>query len=821
MLTQRYVELLETTARRTDLVARVMLRDVVIRSALQVAAVAALEGSAILPRPASGTVDQLPKMANRLLYEHVSDSLPLTILRECVEPLHEYIGPDAVRGLLDAITLANGRWLPSRNERAHGSLSDAMARAALDSLPDGDIRRLIEQLSPLFPNVASNGIATLTLGRVQITLDAPPLNAGEPGVFTKSARPRDGGFCLLCERCGADRAEFQRHLGPASPLVRLTLEPDRQGVWTSAQTYYVLPARSTSTFRGRAHELQVLREWLQDAGARALTILGEGGIGKTALVLEFIHHELETSPGSLPKFIVFHTAKKTRWGISGLVRLYTEGESLDDAVRAVLLAVARAMDHKPKFSPLKLRGAALINETQRFIGGLVDRSDVLLILDNAETLNERGDLGPRLNQVTSTLARVIVTSRDRAYQRLDSRPLDVPPLSNDEAVELLLGLAERLHATPLLATSKDNLSTVARRLGWRPLLIDGCVRLVAGGHIGIDQAIEKLQALAERDLGDFLYETAWRPLSGQVREVLVAVALAGGIARTEHVGWLCAALDVARTKVEKELTASYLLRVDEGGSDFLIEQLAVEWLAKKYTEFDNTARARIDDARRNVEAIAICSDRAWALLSKHERTAYRLSMAGTAAYAWDLKNWEDARLRFREALASDDSNGALWERYAAFLIDDDRPSEALVECDRAAARGGPDAEVRFTRASAFARLDRFADAHAELDAASAAGKSQEECGELHLRAIIDELESTLREARNRTEEVLRAVRLRATSYIGARIPRLEAVLKLLKDRQVVAAAMLPGDADMRHAAKLIADLDRALEWKQDKERRDS
>ena len=90
-----------------------------------------------------------------------------------------------------------------------------------------------------------------------------------------------------------------------------------------------LPDRTTESFKGRKEEQVSLTEWMNDEESRTCLVFGDGGVGKTTLVLEFMHRLLEEDPDIQcewkPKVVSFYTAKKWRWGLDG-VELISAGQ---------------------------------------------------------------------------------------------------------------------------------------------------------------------------------------------------------------------------------------------------------------------------------------------------------------------------------------------------------------------------------------------------------------------------------------------------------------------------------------------------------------
>ena len=72
--------------------------------------------------------------------------------------------------------------------------------------------------------------------------------------------------------------------------------------WTDSWKPFVhIPDRlaSTDVFTGRAKEMSALADWADDPDSRKCMVWGDGGVGKTTLVVEFLHRLLEGRAGVL------------------------------------------------------------------------------------------------------------------------------------------------------------------------------------------------------------------------------------------------------------------------------------------------------------------------------------------------------------------------------------------------------------------------------------------------------------------------------------------------------------------------------------------
>ena len=291
-----------------------------------------------------------------------------------------------------------------------------------------------------------------------------------------------------------------------------------------------LPAPSTP-LHGRAQELGVLQQRLEDPACRLLTLTGPGGIGKTRLALEAAHRRAAAH---------HHGAR------------FISLASVDRATRlATVLVEALELPASPMPAEVQLR------EHLR-------SRDVLLVLDNLEHLLPAVPLLAELLAHAPGL-KLLVTSRERLNLRGEwVLPLDGLP--ERESLELFALLATRAEASFRLGP--DNEAAVAR-----------VCQLVGHSPLGLELATAwasffspaELASRLEKDL-DFLaaprdaperhhslratFLHSWRLLSAQEQGVLRRLAVFQG-------GWTqeaAAAVASAPLPVLASLTDRFLVR---------------------------------------------------------------------------------------------------------------------------------------------------------------------------------------------------------------------------------------------------------------------
>jgi predicted ATPase len=209
-------------------------------------------------------------------------------------------------------------------------------------------------------------------------------------------RPPDAGRLLACWLGQAAPA-------PVQDATTITLELGASVVALpepGLASRHNLPAER-DPFIGREHDLAALTSHLS-GGARALTLLGIGGLGKTRLALHYAHQQLRAWPGGV-------------WFCD-----LADAHDLDGVVRAVAAALGVPLGRFP------------VAQLGHAIAG---RGRCLVILDNFEqvTAVAQETVGRWLDAAPE--ARLLVTSRERLGLPGET-VLVLTPLEEDAAVAL-------------------------------------------------------------------------------------------------------------------------------------------------------------------------------------------------------------------------------------------------------------------------------------------------------------------------------------------------------------------------------------------------
>lgn len=210
-----------------------------------------------------------------------------------------------------------------------------------------------------------------------------------------------------------------------------------------------IPEFDETGFFGRREELKKLKKLIKGNYA-IVSVLGNGGIGKTALTVQAAY-ELLDDPDRPFEAIVWVTAKSA-------VLTGTEIVSITNAIKDSLGLFSEATE---------LLGGTISGDPVEDLRSYLETFKVLLILDNLETV-----LDPILREFLADIpvgSKVIVTSRI-SLGMLDN-PIALGPLTPDDAINLLYALCRARGVSLLKGLSRDEVARYAEQMSGHPSYI--------------------------------------------------------------------------------------------------------------------------------------------------------------------------------------------------------------------------------------------------------------------------------------------------------------------------------------------------------------
>jgi len=608
------------------------------------------------------------------------------------------------RGLLRAIVC-----LRNDGAEGHGLIGGYDNEAELDAL-----KLIVEGLANVIPKL-DNGKAYIGSGAYRVMVNVVYVVGGTPGLIRRvKILPGDVVRVIgQIDTGGEEKREFTFDTKnpfkfiPAGTVPSLSIYPN------SWEPFYFLPDRTTDSFTGREQQISELVDWINDSESRACLIHGDGGLGKTTLALEFLNRVLEEElvTESHPTIIMFYTAKRTQWGLDGL---QTVGHGQPHLLEMLRCIYSLLFNEEPPdaYYTYELNAAVQLLQQKIREDLRVNKQDILVVIDNAETLieddSERRMLAKELRVISSRIARIILTSR--RYEEIEARPIGIDVFSDDEALDFLRDRASKLQIRVLLNASEADIKSALKKLEKRPIVLEAFVNAFLDPAIKkLDQAANKIGNLLNRDLGRFLFADAWARLNVRVKRLLLLMASVKDVHDERSLKICCniVELTVQEAEVALKETGGIATLINSGGN------MQVTF-SKNFLDYAGDKTVTLPDGRSSpsdVEVAKARSEYASFMRTAKVFTGDRLAAAfrtpeakaaHTARYKGDFKKCKEL---FESASMSDSTNGWLWDRYAYFLFHDLRDYEAALHKARKAVEFLQDkGEVWLTQGIIEARL---------------------------------------------------------------------------------------------------------------------
>ena len=222
-----------------------------------------------------------------------------------------------------------------------------------------------------------------------------------------------------------------------------------------------LPDFDDTGFIGRDENVEFIRKAI-NGPYPVITIVGEGGIGKTAIILK-IAYDLIDDPNCNFDAIIWSSAKKNVLTPTEIREINTD---INNSLELFREAAQKGLNEKESQSPM----VAL----KEFMEGF----NILLILDNLETVLD-SNLRDFVQEIPAGNSKVLITSRI-GLGAFDY-PVKLPPLSEKEAVQYFRALI-RSHDLPEFRRHPTHeVKRYCKKLKYNPLFIKWFVLAVKSG----------------------------------------------------------------------------------------------------------------------------------------------------------------------------------------------------------------------------------------------------------------------------------------------------------------------------------------------------
>jgi len=490
-----------------------------------------------------------------------------------------------------------------------------------------------------------------------------------------------------------------------------------------------LPERVTDSFTGRGVEEAAIVEWLNDEGSRSCLVYGDGGVGKTTLVVETIRRALDEDIEITwrPQVVTFYTAKRFQWGLDGLKQIGAGQPHLMDLLAHLHTLLLGRRPSADMYRKSVSQASTYLQEAMRSELDL-RREDHLIILDNAETLIEsdqdRDRLGSEMREISRRIGRVLLTSR--RLEAVGADPVEVKALPDSDAIQFLREKGGRkLNLAAINRASDASLLAAVSELEKRPIVLEALLSALSDPHYNtLAKARKRVEGMLARDLGEFLFSDAWSRFSQRVRGLLVLMARVADLHDLQSLR-ICAEIagvtlqDAEKALRESSGIASILHMAD--GLQVGFSRNFLRFCEKK----DGPTESQVTQARSTYSRFV---SRSQTFAGDRIAAAFRTPLARAAYQARKDGDTDAAKGFYEQAILVDSNNGWLFDRFAYFLFHDERNNPAaLYQARRAVELLPNEGEVWYTQGIIESRMGSAREAEASLARAETLGVSSVRC----------------------------------------------------------------------------------------------
>lgn len=274
--------------------------------------------------------------------------------------------------------------------------------------------------------------------------------------FKSDAPEVDGERLFLAGESALRKEDSCVRLSPdeADDLERTTGFPVVGKTYAVDELYYRILAPEYHSFVHRPRLCDAVRHALTDRRTSVCSLVGQGGVGKTALATWAV---LEAYCNKAFSAVISVTAKDRELTGHGIVSVAPTLQSYELLLNDILDVTGN-----PDLKPAKLP------ERASAVRSILEGSNALLYVDNLETVDDA-----RIIEFLDTLpegTRAMVTSRKQKV-RVAVHPVDIGGLNEEEVVAFVRGLSELPGFKAAADFTPDQVSEINRHCDGLPLAI--------------------------------------------------------------------------------------------------------------------------------------------------------------------------------------------------------------------------------------------------------------------------------------------------------------------------------------------------------------
>ncbi|MCD8423612.1 M48 family metallopeptidase [Tenacibaculum finnmarkense] len=329
-----------------------------------------------------------------------------------------------------------------------------------------------------------------------------------------------------------------------------------------------VPDFDETGFIGRRQDVEILTKLI--LSTKVVSILGDGGIGKTALALKVAYDIVDMNEKCPFELIIWTSAKTTMLTSKGIEDIFT---SITD-YSGLISEISGSMGTESR-----------LDEVLEYL----DYFKTLLIIDNLETIQSE-DVRNFIREA-QTKCNILITSRIGLGEL--EYPRKLKGLSESESTNLIREIARIRNSDTLLKLPQKTLVEISEKLYFNPLAIKWFVSTVESG-------IPPHEVINNKDnLLDFCLTNVYENLSDGAISILKTIRASRKKVTNAEIIYLSTynPLDTRKYLIELFKTTLISRQIEDGNNYeeviYYISDFAKDFLSKKYPIEESYIKANI------------------------------------------------------------------------------------------------------------------------------------------------------------------------------------------------------------------------------------